>query len=307
MAQADLKGIKIRDNMHKVQPSILGDIEVTMPVRSIFRNSDDVNYKEAKRAFHSLSKKEITFEDENTWMSVSLIWKPRIEKGTGIATFTVAHEIWQCIEDFSKGYRKYELETAKNLKSVYAMRFYELVSGQTEPLTQFATKNGFAKLCDILKLPISYRKTQNFENRVLNIAKAELDANCPYSFKYERVTVPSRGRRGEKVIGYIFYPVYISKNRDPELDKRSIAAQLPAGGRFGGLLHDNLYAVLTKELGWSKNSVNSNKELFMLAQERIPNLIDKLRYWSGMARTAEHPIGYVINSIKNELNDNEIR
>jgi len=36
--------------------------------------------------------------------------------------------------NFAKGYRKYELQTAMEFESVYAMRFYELLSGQKTPL-----------------------------------------------------------------------------------------------------------------------------------------------------------------------------
>lgn len=307
MAQADLKGLKMKDNMCKLQPSIIGDIEVTMPVRDIFRNSEDVNYTAAKRAFYSLSKKDITFENDKVWMSISIIWKPKIEKGTGIATFTVAHEIWQCIEDFSKGYRKYELETAKDLKSVYAMRFYEFVSGQTRPITFVNEK--FQELCDILKLPKSYRKTQAFENRVLNIAKAELDANCPYSFKYERVTVPSRGRNKEKVIGYTFYPYFIQKNRDPELEQKDNAARLPAGGRFGGFLDDRVYKYLVYNMGWSKESANRNKLTIMNAQLTlgveglISLLAQKKEDMANSEVPINNPVGYIVNTLKTKIQE----
>ena len=43
-------------------------------------------------------------------------------------------DIWRCLLDFTKGYRKYELVTAMQFKSVYSMRMYELMSGQKRPL-----------------------------------------------------------------------------------------------------------------------------------------------------------------------------
>ena len=34
----------------------------------------------------------------------------------------VLDDIWRCLLDFTKGYRKYELVTAMQFKSVYSMR-----------------------------------------------------------------------------------------------------------------------------------------------------------------------------------------
>ncbi|MCS2799123.1 replication initiation protein [Bacteroides fragilis] len=48
--------------------------------------------------------------------------------------FYVYDPIWRAALDFTKGFKKYELITAMKFKSAYAMRFYELMSGQTKAL-----------------------------------------------------------------------------------------------------------------------------------------------------------------------------
>ena len=132
-AQRWLEGIKIKDHMHKIEPSDCG-VNITMPVASILRDEDDHNYAKAKAAFTSLSKKGAEYEDDKIWFYTAIIEHPKIEKGTGIATFHVYDPIWRAALDFTKGFKKYELITAMKFKSVYAMRFYELMSGQTQPL-----------------------------------------------------------------------------------------------------------------------------------------------------------------------------
>ena len=143
-AQRWLEGIKIKDHMHKIEPSDCG-VNITMPVASILRDEDDHNYAKAKAAFTSLSKKGAEYEDDKIWFYTAIIEHPKIEKGTGIATFHVYDPIWRAALDFTKGFKKYELITAMKFKSVYAMRFYELMSGQTQPLFVSLEGSDFAK------------------------------------------------------------------------------------------------------------------------------------------------------------------
>ena len=132
MAQKDVPQ-PLRDNMRKVEPSNCG-VNITMPVADILKDETDKNYTKAIAAFKGLVEKTIEYSDKETWLCTSIIEHPEIEKGSGIAKFHIYKPVWECILDFSKGYRKYELATAMSFKSVYSMRMYELMSGQTAPL-----------------------------------------------------------------------------------------------------------------------------------------------------------------------------
>lgn len=114
------KLVKIKDYMHKIQPVQFGR-EITLPTSSILKKKQDENYTFAKKAFLSLAEKHIIYEGEEYWTATPIITKPKISKKEGIVTFLVFDEIWKCILDFTKGYRKYELATAMSFKSVYSM------------------------------------------------------------------------------------------------------------------------------------------------------------------------------------------
>ena len=61
-AQHWLEGVKIKDHMHKIEPTDCG-VNITMPVADILRDETDNNYAKAKAAFTSLSKKGAEYED----------------------------------------------------------------------------------------------------------------------------------------------------------------------------------------------------------------------------------------------------
>lgn len=178
-AQKEIEGIKIKDNMHKIKPVQLGR-EITLPTASILRNEKDENYTIAKKAFLSLCEKVVIYEDADYWTATQIIAKPKISKKEGTVTFLVFDEIWNCILDFTKGYRKYELAIAMKFKSVYAMRFYELMSGQKKPL--FVLLEGPDGLRERFCLQGKYERVNDFKRYVIDVAKKELDEHSPYSF-----------------------------------------------------------------------------------------------------------------------------
>lgn len=65
-------------------------------------------------------------------------------------------------------------------KSVYAMRFYELMSGQTKPL--FVPLDGPDGLRERFCLQGKYERVNDFKRYVIDAAKKELDESSPYSF-----------------------------------------------------------------------------------------------------------------------------
>lgn len=298
LAQSEIKGTKMKDSMYQITPRELGGKVIQMPVSSILKDEKDNNYEIAKKAFKSLATKGIEYEDKNTWSFTNIITNPKIKKGNGVALFEVCDDVWRCILNFTKGYKKYELVTAMSFKSVYSMRFYELLSGQKSPLS-FT----FEDLLERFKLKGQYKRVSNFEEKVLLKAQKELDENSPYSFTFERITVPSRGRQGFKVVGYTFTPRFIMKNRDEELYKKELNVQIGnITGRFG-MLDKNVSDYLLYNLNIPKESINSNKEVFLQAQKAIPDLVSVLAEIGPKMREKSKPIGYLINTLKGKISD----
>lgn len=202
------KNFSVKENLH-------GDITITLPLSSLLLNRKDTNHAQVKNALYSLLGKRIKFESDKEWEASTLIVAPKIIKYNRTVTFNLHPIIYEALLDFSKGYRKYELETAISFKSVYAIRFYEFFSGQTASLTY-----SIEILKSMFGLQNKYKDVYLFVNRVIKPAKKELDLKAPFSFTYQleyekKRTNPHGGRK--KVIGITFNPIYHPKNRDSTL------------------------------------------------------------------------------------------
>ena len=281
-AQDEIKGIMIRDNMHKITPTLFGR-EITMPVADILRNEKDQNYTIAKKAFRSLAQKGVEYEDDEIWQYTSIISSPKIDKIKGYVIFTVLDDIWRCLLDFTKGYRKYELVTAMQFKSVYSMRMYELMSGQKRPL-----EFNFEDLKQRFKLKDKYSKANDFKRWVLDIAKKELDESSPYSFNYVEV------KEGRKVVGFRFFPTFKFDNKDANLYETELRSKVSANAQIS---HE-AYDCFRYSFEFKTDEISKNKNTIIDGEKKIPDFIGFLYSLVGPSRTAKNRIGYVVNAIK---------
>lgn len=286
-AQDELKGVMIRDNMHKMQPTLFGR-EIIMPVKDILKDEEDKNYTIAKKAFDSLQHKFIEYEDDEIWQSTPIITAPKIKKREGSVRFYVFNEVWEAMLDFTNGFRKYELLTAMKFKSVYSMRMYELMSGQENPI-QF----DYEDLRQRFGIADKYSDVRNFKRRVLDVAKKELDASSPYSFDYTEV------KNGKNIVAFLFFPKHILRNENPEQYEKSLNGKVAA--KF--ILDNEIWNYLLHNLNFTTDEVNKNKETFIKGQQTIPGFLDFLSDLRGNARTARNPKGYIISAIRKKTAD----
>ena len=153
------------------------------------------------------------------------------------------------------------------------------------------------------------RMHHKFEEKVLNLAKRELDESAPISFTYERETIPWRGRTGEKIIGYTFYPVELPKNRDQNLEQSRLAAKVGnIDSRYGMLEFE--VSNLLHHLGFTKEEINAleNKKLFVKAQKELTadgviDGLERIRQSALRNKKVTNLKGYIINGLKTMLNE----
>lgn len=278
------KGKKLNQK-YNITENIFGRLELKMPISSFLKDEKDNNYKRVKDALKSLKSKIIEYEDDNVYEPISLINYPRLNKKYEDIQFELHPLIVGAFLDFSKGYSKYELLTAMSFDSVYTMRFYELVSNQNTAINYNITT-----LKQMFGIADKYSLVGNFINKVVEVAKKELDKKSPFSFEYKPI------KKGRKITGLTLFPIQQKEFRDKGIEQQKLQAKTSIRFDLDNNLIDYLksnYEFLTKEIG-------NNRELFIQASDQM----DLLLFLAEMKATAlekKNPKGYLINAIKKQL------
>ncbi len=287
LAQSEMLGLNFEDGsgLVKVVHGLSNYKEITLPIRSILGNEDDKNHARIKKAVFGLSKKSFIYEDDKTIEQINIVLSPKIYKGSSMITFIIEPKIWDCCLDFTRGYKKYELKTAMSFKCVYSMRFYELFSGQVDPLTI-----SIERLKEMFGLVGCYPNFAHFVKRVIEPAKKELDEHSPYSFDWHP---HEESKIGKKIVNLTFIPYKVVKNENTEIEHNKLKMQVSTSL----VMDKKLRAYLIETWGFTEQELRAN-----IDNLRDLNLLpDPLLFLSdlrGNARAAKRPKAYIIGAIK---------
>lgn len=300
-----LEGKRIGDCVtYHIEKSEWGDVRVKMPISAILRKGDEANHPEAKRQLKKLVGLPLEYEAPNgDWVCTTLISKVIFSKTNGEATLTIQPEIWEAILDFSKGFRRFEIEKALDLRSAYSMRLYQLLSGQERPLSY-----NIVALKKMLGVEKKYNRPSDFIKRVIIPAKEELDKVSPYTFDFKPVLENNGGRGRGTISGITFYPYFQPKNRDIELEQKQDFGKLKRNYPGAVSLPKSIENYLTHTAGFTMVGIKNNTELLLQAVNHITDFENIfLRKVVGNSRKAKNPQGYIIKAIRSELKQQGIK
>ncbi len=294
MAQHVLEGRKMANSCIKIQHELWGLVDIEMPISAMLVDEKDKNHKRVKEALHSLSEKYFIYEDDEVWQKINIVVFPNVQKRRDTIKFVIHPKIWDCMLNFSKGYRAYELEKAMSFKSAYAMRFYELFSEKTEPITYT-----IEYLKDIFGIQNKYKnRPQDFKKNVLLTAQKELNEKSPYTFTFEPV------KKGRKITAFKFYPVYQAQFEDENLKAKELQKQVHLS-RLGFSTLERRY--LREIFGFSKREIDNNITTFTALKKYYSDLLpvfDKIKIEVDKRRgEINKPKAYIISILKQILTD----
>lgn len=282
-----LNGQKIRPGV-RIETNLWKDKRYTIPVNWLLPNGEqDKNHYQVKKAFNSLMKKIINYEDEDRIVGFPLIMNFEVDKKGETVTWQAYSMVVDAIVNFAKGFRKYELKTAIEFSSVYSMRFYELLSGQERPIT-FTIDN----LKAMFMLDDKYRSANMFIKKVIDVAKKELDEKSPYSFDYKI------NKQGKKFHSITFYPVHQPQHMDENIERQKLNNQLSLGWD----LSRETIQYLREVFLFDTKEINQHRELLKQAEKDLDILV-VLAKAKRYAETAKNPKGYIISCIKKAIKD----
>lgn len=287
--QAKTKGLKLKYD-YSMQVDLFENTEFTLPISCFLKHVSDNNHAEVKKALWDLRNKSFEYEDEKEWGVYGIIEMPKIKKYDSFVKFTVTPLLMGAFLDFSKGYRKYELETAMSFETIYAMRFYELFSNKKEPIIY-----SIEDLKKMFSIENKYKKRpSDFIARVVEKAKKELIQKAPYAFQYETI------KTGRKITHIKFKPFHIPKNRDQELESKELQKDVSLRWEIDKTTINYLKDAFSFDDKGIKNNLDLIKEAF-----NNENIKDWCADINGMIRKfgINNPAGFFINELKKHLNE----
>ena len=297
LAQCEINGLDFKGgtDLGKVMVGQWGHMEITIPVKDILSGEDDTNYTKAKQSVRQLMGKFLEYEDEEVYKATQILNEVDMDKVAGKMVIQVNRNIWNAMLDFSKGFRKYELETATKLRGKYSLRIYKLVSSQSQPITYL-----IEDLRKMWGLTDKYKKVDDFVKNTIVAAKEELDRVSPYSFEYvlnsAKTAEVNKGRKGRPAITSVtFFPVHRLNNESTDAVRKSVDPSM----MIDKLVSD----ILRNKLGFDWAGIKANISLFDIAQKEF-DLFAFLSQITPKALRAVNPQGYVINAIKKHLSEN---
>lgn len=288
-----LKGKIILDpKKMAVEEDLFGNFYIQMAMSELIQ--EDGNYTRLKKALDSLNDIKFYVQDDNDvkWKKIHLIEMPCITK-RGQVRFVLHREIAEVFLNYTKGYTKYVLGVSLGFSSVYSMRIYELISGQTRPIQR--------KISDLKAMwgltQKAYERNYNFIQRIIEPAKKELEEKSNWTFTYEC------RKKGKKFDSIIFYPKHEMRNEPEEVLHDEAVRQIG----LSVFVSKEIRNYLMYTVGMSETQIKNNKETIQTFCNKMGySAIERLREMWNFAgtRSAQNPIGYLIGSIKNEIKNN---
>lgn len=288
LAQSQLEGVKLSESLYKIEHTMADVIHIELPLSDFLTDKDDKNHFRVKAALKSLHQKTFTYSDAGNWECFSIIANPKIRLRSSRVSFIVDTRVWDVLLDFSKGFSRYNLEVAFRLESCYAMRFYEMLSSQKEPIVY-----SIETLRKEFRLEDKYALTKDFIRRVIVPAKAELDRKSPVTFTFTPL------KSGRRITQVLFFPVsQESKRPQDEFLKETIRKY----GIAGELSNDEMRQL--REIGFTDNGIRNNLPLLMECRKHL-DLVYELAIIRGKSREKKNPCGWCIKTLQGKLTEKQ--
>lgn len=263
---------------------------VIVPVELILQNDDNSNIYAVRKAAKDVVGRAIEYRDaEKNWIVFSPFISARIPHYESEIHLQVHKLFWEAILDYRSGYRKFDVKRAIALKSVYAIRFYELMSGKTDPITYTVDY-----LKGMFSIKEKYKQINDFVRKVIEPAKKELDLAAPYSFDYMPV------KNGRKIVAFTFAPIHYPQREDKDTVERDLLRKVNLSW---DIRDRNIRKYLIESIGFTETEIKNNIEVFRRAAELLPDCINELAILKGKSRDKKNPKGWIIRSLEGKVKD----
>lgn len=291
VAQCEIAGKRIADNMTRWEHS-LDHVLLHLPIKSVLPPASK-HYEDIHDAVKGLMNNVCEYydSDKGQWNAAPIISSAHHLKGESYMRLYIADFVWDLILDFSKGFRRYELNKALSLKCPAALRMYMLLSQQSKPISWRVHD-----LKALFGVADKYPQTTDFVRKVLLPASRELAEKCPVTFEWSYI------KQGRAIVGITIKPIDQPILADAELKFRANMAKVHTKVGI-----PEIYDYLVNAFGFDRSELAANKVLLVNFAEKCPDPVGFLGdLATRVSRRRVRPgKGYIINAIKSETNKEE--
>lgn len=190
--------LKARENKTPHNQELIVTAQSYMTAFNVHRNTA---YKTLKTACDNLFTRQFTYQRYNSNGNIEQVrsrWVQSViyAESDSYIKIKFTDEILPLVTMLEKHFTSYELQQVASLKSVHAIRLYEL-------LIQYRTVGKVEISLDDLRLKLGiavkeYPRMDNFKNRVLDVGIQQINEHTDITAKYEQV------KQGRTIIGFKF-------------------------------------------------------------------------------------------------------
>lgn len=190
--------LKARENKTPHNQELIVTAQSYITAFNVHRNTA---YKTLKTACDNLFTRQFTYQRYNSNGNIEQVrsrWVQSViyAENESYIKIKFTDEILPLVTMLEKHFTSYELQQVANLKSVHAIRLYEL-------LIQYRTVGKIEISLDDLRLKLGineseYPRMDNFKNRVLDVGIQQINEHSDITAKYEQV------KTGRQITGFKF-------------------------------------------------------------------------------------------------------
>lgn len=280
-AQVVLKGKLIKNMLFRMEHD-LDNVKIELPVRYVLSDGSQ-HYEQVKEAARSLMSRNFEFWDTATkaWYSSPLIYNVAYVQGSGILSFYVSKMLFDVALDFTRGFCRYDLETALTLSNPHAVRLYALLSNQAHPIIY--------PILDLKKMfgvEDKYKQTRDFIKKIIDPSKIALDNAGCNTFTYTKIY----DKNAVKALQFV-----------PIKKHKETASELAAKVSMKRLVDNEILVVMISYMGFTTKELSAHKVL-LNDFCKLPFAQDQIYAIERRFRKKKKSKGYVIAAIRDEVN-----
>lgn len=280
--QPILQGLSRSQYKHVKNP--FENEEIAVKIRYILTDGTK-DYRKVVDACKALMHRQFEFYEptSKTYYMDTVIHNVRHVERSGEVRFMVSKVFFEVMYNFSLGYKNYDLETALNLPTPFAVRMYALLNNQEHPITW-----SIEKLKAMFGVADKYKQTADFIKKVIEPARKALVAQSVNNFTYHRET------EGQKVVALTFFPVKVderARKMFADLSKEQITQVMAV----------RMY--LAEYVGFTAREISCNKKTIE-DFARIPDATAELAHIDKRAKRKDGVTkGYYVNAMRSAFKE----